>query len=423
VAIAAAACFGAPSPPVAHAGIELRPDEARTLCLSAPVGATPIDDALRAAAARAHTPSPRAEDWVRLGWEWVRKARLAGDPGFYVNVTGCSDEALRAAPNDVGALELRALVLMNEHRFEEARALAADVVAVRPDDTVALGVLSDALLELGRFAEAAAAAQREADLKPDAAAYVRASYFRWLGGDTAGSKRFVRLALGGRDRRDPEPAAWTFVEAAKIFWHEGDYRGADAVLAEALRWVPEYAPALAMRGRVALGRGRPEEAVVYLARAHHIQPLPETAWILADARARLGDAAGAEAEVGRVVETGRRVDRLTLALFYATKNRDIDEALRLVEEERAGRGGVYVDDAYAWVLYRAGRITEARAASLRARRLGTPDARILYHAGAIDLAAGVGTGRALVARALALNPEFDPTGAPEARALLARHAS
>ena len=70
----------------------------------------------------------------------------------------------------------------------------------------------------------------------------------------------------------------------------------------------------------------------------------------------LGDAAGARAEYERVIREGRKSDRLTLALFYATKNREPEEALRLVEEERRVRGGVYVDDTYAWALYRAGRI-------------------------------------------------------------------
>jgi hypothetical protein len=54
-----------------------------------------------------------------------------------------------------------------------------------------------------------------------------------------------------------------------------------------------------------------------------------------------------------------------------------DEALRLIEAERTVRGGIYADDAYAWVLFRAGRIAEARQASDRAFHLGTPDARLL----------------------------------------------
>lgn len=400
------------------AGIQPTSDEAREICLGGASGTAAIDGAIRASQARARALPTRPESWVRVGWDWVRKARLSADPGFYVNVASCADEALRLSPDDTGALALRGVVSMNDHRFDDARREAERLLAVDPRNSIALGTLSDALLELGRFDEAVAAAQRSADVKPGSAAYARASYLRWLTGDREGAKRFIRTALEGRDRRDPEPAAWAFVEAAKIFWHEADYAGADAVLAEALAWVPDYPPALVVRARVALGRDDPDRAIAYLERAYRTQPLPETAWLLADARAMRGDVDGAAAERRRVVEAGRRSDRLTLALFYATRNESIDEALRLIEEERAGRGGVYVDDTYAWVLYRAGRLDDARRASESAMRLGTPDARILYHGGAIRIAAGDPGGRALVEKALGLNPRFDATGAAEAHALL-----
>jgi Flp pilus assembly protein TadD len=81
---------------------------------------------------------------------------------------------------------------------------------------------------------------------------------------------------------------------------------------------------------------------------------------------------------------------------------------------------VYIDDAYAWALYRAGHVDEARRMSAQALRLGTRDARLLYHAGAIAIAAGDRAhGRGLVTQALALNPGFDFTGSAEARKLLA----
>jgi tetratricopeptide (TPR) repeat protein len=408
-----------PASPTTPAGVQPTAEEARNLCLAEVAGETSIDGEIRTAQLRAGKLPTKPDEWVRVAWEWMRKARTSGDPGFYVNVAGCADEALRLEPDYTPALELRGLVLMNGHRFEEARRQAETILAVDPMSSVALGTLSDALLELGRFDEAVDAAQRGADAKPGSAVYARASYLRWLTGDLDGAKDAIRLALGGRDRRDPEPAAWTFVEAAKIFWHEADYEGADAVLEEALRWVPDYPPALLLRGRVALGQGQAERAIGWLEKAWRAQPLPEAAWLLGDARAMLGDTAGAARDWERAVQAGRRGDRLMLALFLATKGRDLDEALRFVEAERAQRRSVYVDDVYAWALYRAGRIDDARRASDAAMRLGTPDARILYHAGAIRLAAGIPEGRALVEKALALNPKFDVTGAEEARALLA----
>jgi tetratricopeptide (TPR) repeat protein len=396
----------------------LTSDESKDLCLSDPGGRSPRAETVRALQARARARLVKPDDWVSLGREWVRQARLTSDPGFYVNVGACAAVALAQEPDHPAGLALRSLVLMNDHEFDQARRVAQRILLRDPEDPMALGTLSDAWLEMGRYDEAALAAQRLANVRPGMAAYSRGSYLRWIEGDDRRARVLIREALYGRDARDPEPAAWTFVEAATLFWHLGDYEGADAVYAEALRWVPDYPSALVGRARVALARAQPRQALDHLEKAYRIRPLAETAWLLGDARQVLGDLEGAQQAYEHVVQQGRRGDALTLALFFATKDRDHDEALRLIEKERAGRGGVHVDDTYAWALFRAGRIEEARKASDRAIRLGTKEARLLYHAGAIRMAAGDDGGRRLVRRAVALNPGFDWTGAAEARRLL-----
>jgi len=146
----------------------------------------------------------------------------------------------------------------------------------------------------------------------------------------------------------------------------------------------------------------------------------ETAWLLGDAYTLAGDSAHARLAYAEAERQGRRGDKFTLALFLADKNQHAAEAVRLLDDERRNRGGVYVDDATAWALYRAGRIDDARRMSAQALRLGTRDARLLYHAGAIAIAAGNrAQGHELLTQALSLNPNFDLTGAAEARALLA----
>jgi tetratricopeptide (TPR) repeat protein len=389
-------------------------DVVRQTCLADPRGTSPLDDAIRSSQNEARRLSANADLWTVAGQGWVRKARITADPGFYVNVQACADTALRISRDHKIGLQLSSLALMNAHRFAEAKNVANDVVTREPSDAFSHGILSDALLELGDFDASAAAAQRMVDLRPDMSSYSRAAYLRWLQGDTASAKLFMRYALDGRDSKDREPTAWAFTQAATLYWQEGDYAGADAVLVEALKWVPDYAPALTARARVAIGVGDAARAIAYLEKAYAISPLAETAWLLGDAREMLGDADGARREFERTVAAGRASDRLTLALFYATKNRDVAEALRAVEAERATRGGVYVDDVYAWTLFRAGRLDEARRASDAALRLGTKDARLLYHAGAIRLAQGDRAGGDLIRQALHLNPAFDMTGAAEA---------
>lgn len=368
---------------------------------------------------RREPSSPEA--WLTLGEEWVRKAREVADPGLYRSAEDCARAALALARDSQRAHRLLGLVLLEDHRFEEARRLAEALVARAPDDPAAHGILSDALLELGRSDEAARAAQRMMDLKPNLPAYVRASYLLWLRGDVEGALESARLAVdsGG----EAESRAWARTQAALLRWSRGDLDGADAELERALAEAPEHAAAMVARGRVALSRRDFAAARAWLERAHRRAPLPETAWLLGDARAASGDEAGAREAYDRVVRGGRAVDHRTLALFLATKDRAPEEALRLAEAERTVRDDVYTEDAYAWALYRAGRLAEADRAAREATRLGTPDPRLLWHAGAIRIACGSRReGLALVRRALRLNPEFDLTGAAEARELLALEA-
>jgi tetratricopeptide (TPR) repeat protein len=393
---------------------------ARALALAKLDRSTPIDREIELLQKRAEKLPKASDSWILLGRAWVRKARESTDPGFYLNASACADIVLAMQEGDRLALNLRALVLLNEHKFADARDLAEQLLVKAPDDLMALATQSDALLELGRFEEAATAAQKMMDLKPSLPSFSRASYIRWLRGDIEGAKTVIRQAIDARDPNEPEPGAWALVQAAMIFWHLGDYSGADAGFDKALQLFSDYPPALAGKGRVALAMGNAARAVELLTSSYQKSPLVETVWLLADAKEAAGDAKGAEEARARVVKTGRQTDPRTLAQFYATKGIEVAEALKLAEEELKVRGDIYTQDALAWALYRAGKLKEAREASDKATAIGTKDARLLYHAGAIRIGLGdKAAGEKLVREALKMNPKFDPTGSAEAEKLLA----
>ncbi len=413
------------APPVAPPAAQEPRDDNRTLALAPPGGQAPVDQQVTQLQDVLRRSPEKVDAWLTLGYAWVRKARGTGDPGYYLNAGACADVARKLAPESRLALSLKGLVLLNGHRFAEARALAEAALKQDPEDVLALGVLSDAHLELGNFQAAAAATQQMVDLKPNLPSYSRAAHLRWLQGDAKAAKQIYRLAIdAGADPRDVEPLAWTLVQTAMIFWNEGDVEGADAGFDVALNRLEGYPPALVGKARVALARGEARRAVELLERAQTQAPQIETAWLLHDARTALGDAEGAKAAYSEAERLGKQADHLMLALFYATKAHKPEEALRLAREEHQARPNLYVEDTYAWALYRAGQLAEARAASDRALALGTKDPRLLYHAGAIRIAQGeTAAGQALVKQALALNPAFDTTAATEARALLAQGAT
>lgn len=394
------------------------------LALAKSPGSTLADRSVTEAQKLVRDNRAKDDSWVILGRAWVRKARESADPGFYLNADACAAVVLERSPDQRLALDLRGLVLLNGHRFEEARALAVMVTGKSPEDPMAWGTLSDAYLEMGRYEEATEAAQTMVDLKPNLPSYSRASHLQWVRGDIVGARETVRRALdsGRAGKTDPEPGAWVLVQAATMFWHEGDYDGADAGFDKALERIADYAPANVGKGRVALAKGEAKRAAELFERAWKVSPLVETAWLLGDARQAAGDAAGAADAYAKVQREGRRTDPRTLSLFLSTKAStpaDAEEALKLAREEYEVRKDVVTEDALAWALYRTGRIAEAKASITKARRFGTPDARLMYHEGAIRIASGdVVQGRKLVADALKKNPAFDVTAVSEARALV-----
>lgn len=383
---------------------------------------TPLDTELAALQDKARRFPNKLESWVLLGQLWVRRAREAAEPGFYRNADACADMALRLQAGSPLALNLRALVLMNDHRFADAQKVAEQILRRNDFDPMAWGTLSDALLETGQIAAAEEAAQHMMALKPNLPSYSRASYLHFLHGRGAEAKEAIRLAIDAAQSRsgDTETRAWAIVQAAYLFWHEGDYEGAEAGFALAEKALPQYPPALVGRALVALSGGRAAAAVPLLSRAYDLSPLAETLLLLGDARRLAGDAGGAATAYAQLEKQGRRSDPRTLAYYFAKRGQHLDVAKELIDEERRGRADPYTLDVQAWVLFRLGQAAEARRIidGPGLLGLGLRDARVLYHAAAIHAATGDKEGaQRLAADAVRRNPQFDIDDAAAALAL------
>lgn len=392
---------------------------ALTLALQKPSGSTPLDKEIEILQKATEKNPDSMDPWILLGRAWARKARRTRDPGFWLNTDACTKIVFEREPKHRMARQLAAMVLLEQHAFGDAKDAAEQLLLEDKDDLDALGLKSDAALELGQFDEALAAAQKMVDLKPNLPSYARAAHLSWIHGDGKSAKSIYRAALDARDPRDPEPFAWVLTEAAMIFWHQGDIDGADAGFDKALEALPDEPSALVGKARVALAKGDAKRAIELAERAYSRSNLCEAAWILGDARKQANDEKGAEEAYQRMVDCGRKGDRRTLALFFATKDRDRDEALSLAKEEAKTRRDIHTRDALAWALYRKGDFAAARLESDAATIHGTKEPTLLYHAGAIRLAQGEKKdGEKLVREALASNPHFDATATVEAKKLL-----
>jgi tetratricopeptide (TPR) repeat protein len=391
-------------------------------CSRAPVEAKQAPSSERALCFMADAQSPtamKADALVLRGRAWVQKARNTGDPGFYLHADACAKLALEAQPELAAALNLRALALLNDHKFVEAKALAEAMLARDRDDVGAWATLSDALLELGDVDAASRAAQEMMDRKPSLPSYARASYLLWLKGDVDGALQASAWAFdAGQHQKDHEPVAWVLTDAANIFWHKGDVDGALKGYDMALVEKDDFAPALVGKARALLAKGDARLALSLAERALAVAPSVDAAWTLAHAHAALGDAARARDAIERAIAVGRAGDKRMLAVLLATLNRDLDEARRALDEDTAARGGIYVDDAEALLALREGDLEGAKTASQRALALGTPDPRLSLHRGMILWKSGDASGKLLVERALADGAKHDPAMVALAREVL-----
>ncbi len=387
VGFACASCHRQGGPPPAADLTSVSSFSPVTLVLTTHEGREDLDIKIRDRQERIRGGLDSVADFERLGWLFVAKARASYDAGFYKLAEQCALVMDGLQPRSAEALLLRGHVLHSQHRFKDAEALAQQLVMER-GLAFDHGLLGDILVDLGRVDEAARAYQSMLDLKPDPQGYARAAHIRWLKGDIEGAVELMRMAVRGVSPRDAESAAWICTQFARYLWQSQLNEEAASALDMALGLQSNCAPALLLRGRMFLSEGQNEEAISALHAAAQINPLPEYLWVWSEALR----ADGRETEAMRVekqlTRAGVGSDPRTCALFLASHAGQREGALALARAELADRQDIFTHDALAWALAAGGHFAEARAPMGRALALGTPDARLYFHA--VVIAAGAG---------------------------------
>jgi tetratricopeptide (TPR) repeat protein len=371
---------------------------------------------------------PSALDYTFLGELYARRGRLTGDVGTYARAEEALSRALDFYPDDPDARALLASVRFTTHDFTGAERLAEDLLAEDPHDLGALAIAGDARLELGDYTKAAAVYDELGRrLSGAAAVSVRRARLAFLLGDPGTARRMAGVAersaeVGGLTGPD---LAWYRSFRAQLELDAGRYRAAVGLYRAAVRLAPRYHVPRAGLARSLAALGMIDGAIRHYRRAVELLPEPAYLAALGDLYALRGDTTLARRQyetvevIARLARVNRHVYNRQLALFYADHDVHARDAVALAERELRSRRDVYGWDAYAWTLYRLGRYEDAGDAIDEALRLGTRDARLLYHAGMISLALGDDDrAREELHRALAISPSFDPLQAPVARRAL-----
>jgi tetratricopeptide (TPR) repeat protein len=328
---------------------------------------------------------------VGLAEALLRSARVEGNPALPIR----AEKTLRAtirATDGYAARRMLGAVLLAQHRFAEALSAGRAAQAMRPDDPWNYGVVGDAALELGRYEEAFAAFDRMVALRPNASSYARIAYARELQGDLDGAVLAMQRAIEATSPRDAEALAWQWSQIGALERMAGRLDRAELAYRRALHAFPGHSYARTGRARVMQSQNDIDGAMREFQALYHAAPTPELAAAIGDIHASRGDRAKAVSmwsEAEQLEREGWKAEEpqpAALAAMLAERDLKIPEAVRLARLASASRDDIHTNDALAVALLKAGDLEGARQASLRARRTGTRDPRILAHASAIDAA-------------------------------------
>ena len=405
-----------------------RPPAPEPVSASEAAGADASSDArVRRArlATRQRPADPRG--FTALGEAYVQRARETGDPrGRYIaRAERAFGAALRRDARDVAATIGLGTVALNAHDFRSGLRYGVRARRLAPGLVRPYSLLVDAQIELGRYDEAARSLQRMLDLKPNLAAYSRASYYRELHGDREGALEAMRLAISAGGEA-PEQVAYVQTLLGDLELDSARVAEARDAYRLALARLPGYVDARFGLARAAVQSGELTRALQQLRPVVAQRPDPDHLVELAEVELALGR----RSAFRRHVERARARERTLLAgggrpdagvvLLEATYG-DRARAVRLGREVWRAAPSVTSADALGWALTRVGRPQAGLELARRALRLGTKSAEFHYHAGM----AARGAGRPQLARhhlrrALELNPAFSPIEAARARRALDR---
>jgi tetratricopeptide (TPR) repeat protein len=372
-------------------------------------------------------------NYNHLASAYAQRARETGDISYYDLAEKDLKRSLELESQDAeaaAAWSQLGAVQFAEHRFAQAASSAGRALRLE-DNPSARALEGDAQLEMGNVdaAEAAFAKLASSDVsRPhpgrDYLSNTRQAALSWMRGDVPTALSLMKRAttLASDAHLPAENVAWTRFMLGEQMFQSGDIAGAEAEMQSSLSSYPNYHRALAGMGQVRAAQHRFEQAVTYYRQAIAVIPLPGYVTSLGDIYRRLGKGVEAQNQyalveyIGRLGTLNKQIYNRELALFLASHDRRLPEALALAEKEVEARHDVYTWDVLAWALMKNGRPDDAQKEMQKALALGTRDPMLFFHAAAIEREVGnVSRSSEFARRAIALNPEFHVLYADQAR--------
>jgi tetratricopeptide (TPR) repeat protein len=369
--------------------------------------------------------SPRS-----LAGQYLQRYRERGDIGDVLRAERAAKQSLAAQPigNIGGELEL-AGVYLTLHRFHDALAVTRDVERWDAGDVSMYPREASLDMEIGDYARAAHQLDAVPGRSRDDEWRVVESRYLELTGHLSEARPLLATAGAYVNANFDAPAqsrAWYFFREGEMAFEAGDNDAALADERKATEIFPNYADAYRSLARFECALHDWQNCLKDAITSANVIPYPETLGYEADAQRALGQAAAAlqtDALIRTVERIGnaQRISDRLLAIYYSEHHLYPADAYAIARRELAVRDDIFTEDTLAWAAAADDRWDVARSAIAKATRLGTENALLEYHAGAIAEHFGdAAAARKHYERALALNPQFHPVYAGAARDALAR---
>jgi len=301
------------------------------------------------------------------------------------------DLALKYDGKNLEAVRVQCSLYLKLREFEKALQAATDANRKIPDDVLFYGLIADADIELGNYPAAEEATQWMLNLRPgNTPALLHTARLREIYGDLEGAEQMLEQALTQTAPFQSRERASDAVHLAHLAYLRSDLDTAWQWVERSLQWSPGLGDALTEEATIEVRRGHAEHSVSLLQDRYAKTKDPRYLFRLAQALVTAGkgaEAAGAfqqfEAAALKVSQGEDNANR-ELILYYVDVAHKPQDALQIAKAEASLRHDVMTMDAYAWALYAAGDVSEARSQIAQVVSVGTKEPEILKHRKLID---------------------------------------
>ena len=206
-------------------------------------------------------------------------------------------------------------------------------------------------------------------LRPSSAiGFEKAAAIREATGDLDGANEYLDEVSRRTSENDPDERAWLLTQRARLVLASGNSKQSGVLIKQALKLSPDSQLALHGLASVQQAGGDYQAAASILEQRYRVVSSSRNLYDWSEALAAAGYNEQAAAqfkkfEVQAASETGRPHNaNLQLIRYYCDRKNDPMPALLLAEQEIAKRHDALTLDAYAWALFRNGKLKEAREA-------------------------------------------------------------